>query len=279
MPRSAPTTLALPPFSGATRRLILANVAAFFGFAVLGWVSPGIAGLLEGHLMLEPYAVVHGEVWQLVTYSFVYPFASGAILSTVFTLLTLWFTGALLEGAYGSRRVYELYFSSVIGGAVVASAVSFTHLFGMNPKVAGIGPNGGVFGLLVAIGMLFGDQEFFLWFLVRIKAKYLVAIYILIDVAVLLKDKEVFSVLLQLSAALSAYLFVKFAPTRGLAFGLSEQVFGLRNGYYRWKRRRAARKFEVYMGKQGRKVSFDKDGRYIDPDEARKDPNDRKWMN
>jgi len=53
----------------------------------------------------------------------------------------------------------------------------------------------------------------------------------------------------------------------------------MRNEYFRWKRRRAARKFEVYMGKQGRKVHFDKDGRYIYPDTVKKDPNDRSWMN
>jgi hypothetical protein len=59
---------------------------------------------------------------------------------------------------------------------------------------------------------------------------------------------------------------------------VSEGYFGLRNAYYRAKRRRAARKFEVYMGKQGRQVHFDKEGRYVDPD-ARKDPNDKRWMN
>ena len=65
-------------------------------------------------------------------------------------------------------------------------------------------------------------------------------------------------------------------PRRGFAFAGSERLFGLRNSYYRWKRRRAARKFEVYMRKQNRDVHFDKEGRYIDPD---KDPNDRRWMN
>ncbi|MGA9042389.1 MAG: DUF1751 domain-containing protein, partial [Terriglobales bacterium] len=63
-----------------------------------------------------------------------------------------------------------------------------------------------------------------------------------------------------------------------------EQYFGLRNAFYRAKRRRAARKFEVYMGKQGRKVTFDKDGRYLDPDAtknpgARRDDSDKRWMN
>jgi hypothetical protein len=41
----------------------------------------------------------------------------------------------------------------------------------------------------------------------------------------------------------------------------------LRNSYYRWKRRRAARKFEVYMRKHDRKVTFDEHGNYIPPEE------------
>ncbi len=47
----------------------------------------------------------------------------------------------------------------------------------------------------------------------------------------------------------------------------SEAFYGLRNRYYRWKRRRAARKFEVYMRKQGRTVRFDGNGRQIDEDQ------------
>jgi hypothetical protein len=63
-----------------------------------------------------------------------------------------------------------------------------------------------------------------------------------------------------------------------MSMAFSEGFFNLRNNYYRWKRRRVARKFEVYMRKQNRDVRFDSEGRYIDPDEKR-DPNDRKWMN
>jgi membrane associated rhomboid family serine protease len=275
MPRSSPTTLSLPPFSGTTRKLILLNVAAFFAIAVLGWLSPSLGNLLRNHLVLEPLAVVHGEIWQLATYSLIDP----GILSIAFSMLTLWFTGALLEGAYGSRWLMELYWTSAIGGAIIASLISFTHIFGMRPDVIAATAWTGVFGLLVAIGMLFGDQEFFLWFLIRVKAKYLVTIYILIAVAVLLKQANSFGALLQLSGALAGFLFVRFAPRRGLAFGVSERFFGLRNAYYRYKRRRAARKFEVYMRKQNREVHFDKEGRYIDPDELRRNPNDKRWMN
>jgi len=275
MPRSSPLTMTFPPFAGMVRKLILANVAAFFGLLLLHWVSPGVSEFLLAHLLLEPLAVARGELWQLVSYSFL----NSGILDMLFGMLTLWFTGSLLEGVFGSKWLAELFFTSVIGGAVLASAISFTHIFGLTPVTAATGAWSGIFGMLVAIAMRFGDQEFLLWFLLRIKAKYMVAIYILIAVAILLKGGNAFGALLQLSGALCGFFYVQFAPRRGLAFGFTERYFGVRNEYYRWKRRRAARKFEVYMGKQGREVHFDKDGRYIDPDQARKNPNDRSWMN
>jgi len=275
MPRSGPISLSLPAFEGTTRKLILANVATFFAIILLRWLAPHLEELIRGHLLLEPRAVLHGELWQLFTYSFV----EDSILGILFGMLTLWFIGSLLEPSFGGRWLGELYASSVIGGALLASAISFTHVLGLRPDVAAAGAWSGIFGLLIAIAMIFGEQEFLLWFLVRIKAKYMVAIYILIAVALLLKQADAFNALLQLSGALCGYLYVKFAPRRGLAFGVSEGYFGVRNDYYRWKRRRAARKFEVYMRKQNREVHFDKDGRYVDPDELKKNPNDKRWMN
>jgi membrane associated rhomboid family serine protease len=275
MPRSGPISLALPAFEGTTRKLILVNIAAFFGLLILHWLAPQLEAVLLSHLILEPLAVAHGEVWQLLTYSFV----EQGILGILFGMLTLWFTGSLLEPSFGGRWLAELYLTSVIGGAILASAISFTHILGLRPDVAAAGAWSGIFGLMIAIAMIFGDQEFLLWFVLRIKAKYMVAIYILIAVAILLKQADTFNALIQLSGALCGALFVKFAPRRGLAFAVSEQYFSIRNRYYRWKRRRAARKFEVYMRKQNREVHFDKDGRYVDPDELRKNPNDKRWMN
>jgi membrane associated rhomboid family serine protease len=268
--------MTFPPFAGATRKLVLVNVVVFFGLALMGWVSPTTTAFLAQHLYLEPSAVIRGEIWQPVTYAFI----QVGILDILFGMLTLWFTGSLLEGAYGSRWLYELFFTSSIGGGLIACVVAFTHVFGLNPGDFAIGAWSGIFGLLVAIGVLFGDQEFLLFFLLRIKAKYMVTIYILIAVAVLLKGGNKFSALLQLSGALCGFLYVKFAPRRGLAFGVTERYFGLRNDYYRWKRRRAARKFEVYMRGQNREVHFDKDGRYVDPDDVRtRNPKDKSWMN
>jgi len=275
MPRSTPTTISLPPFSGVTRFLIIANVSAFFVVAILLWAAPGVTSPWLHPFFLQPAGVARGEIWQLVTYSFV----ELGILGILFGMLSLWFCGSIVEGAYGSRFMRELYFTSVIGGAVLASAVSFTHVLHFGPESEAFGAYAGLFGVMMAIAVRMGDIEFMLIpFPIRIRARWMVAIFILVDIAVLLKDGDIFRALIELSGAFCGYLYTAYAPTRGLAFGFSERLFGLRNGYYRYKRRRAARKFEVYMGKQGRNVKFDKEGRYLDPDQH-KDPKDKRWMN
>ncbi len=90
-------------------------------------------------------------------------------------------------------------------------------------------------------------------------------IYALVAIAMLFGQERMYA-FAQLGGALGGLVFVRMAPRRGMTFMFSESWYGLRNRYYRWKRRRAARKFEVYMHKQGRTVKFDGQGRVIDED-------------
>ncbi|MGI4755894.1 MAG: hypothetical protein ACRYGF_03485, partial [Janthinobacterium lividum] len=159
---------------------------------------------------------------------------------------------------------------------ITGGRISF---LGISPISAAAGISAPIFGVLVAFALLFGDVEFLLFFVLRIKAKYMVSLGALLYVATLLREKDSFSALLALSCGLMGFLYVRLAHRTGLATVATERYFGMRNNYYRWKRRRAARKFEVYMRKQDRVVKFDQDGRYITPEDEARDPNDRKWMN
>ena len=269
--------MTFPPFGGVVRRLVLANVAVFFIALVAGLVAPETTARLTGDLSLQPWAALHGQVWRLLTYSFF-----NGPLDLLFGMLTLWFCGSILEGSYGSRWFGELYFVSAIGGAVLASLLSYTRVLRLDPtRGVTLTAWPAVFGVLIVIAMRFGDLEFMPLFPLRwtIRAKYMVAIYILIYLALLLRSGDDFSALTVLTGTFCGWLYMQFAPRRGMGVGLSEQLYGARNAWYRAKRRRAAKKFEVYMGKQGRQVKFDRDGKYIDPDDERRDPNDRRWMN
>jgi membrane associated rhomboid family serine protease len=164
--------------------------------------------------------------------------------------------------------VTGLYAVSVLGTAAAATAIAVcAHSLGYS--VAGsplTGCFGSIFGLLVAIGALYGDTQFMLFPLpIGIKARYLVVIYALVSIAMLFGTQRLYA-FAQLGGAVAGLLYLRLAPRRGVSFGLSERLYAVRNRYYRWKRRRAARKFEVYMRSQGRTVRFDGNGRQIDDD-------------
>ncbi|HEY4381724.1 MAG TPA: rhomboid family intramembrane serine protease [Acidobacteriaceae bacterium] len=277
MARSGSTTLTLPPFDGTVRQIVIVNLTVFFAALVLNLVLPEFTQALLGHLVLQPAAIVTWpfHLWTPVTYSFL----NLGILNILFSMLMVWMFGSMLEGSYGARFTREVYLASAIGGALLATAGSFTHVLGLRPESVGVGAESAVFGIMVALAVRMGDVEILLMLPpVRIRIKYLVGIYVLLDLAYLLRSMDSFGALLHLSAGLCSFLYVNYAPSQGLGFAFSERFFGVRNSYYRYKRRRAARKFEVYMGKQGRKVQFDEEGRYLDPD-SQKDPNDKRWMN
>ncbi len=272
--------MTFPEFRGFTRKLILWNLGVFFGLIVLSVFARGLSSTIAGYLTLNPVLVLHGYVWQLVSYSFIH----GGILNMALEMLSIWFLASYLEGIHGPRWIAELYFLAVAGAGLTAVALQLIfggHLNGL-PVTVLTGSFGGIFGMLIAFGVLYGDLQFMMFpFPVMIKAKYLVAVYMLITVASLFIGDR-YSAFAQLGGALFGYLYIKAAPRRGVSFATTEWYFGLRNSFYRWKRRRAARKFEVYMRKQNREVHFDSEGRYVDPDQRkhpRNDPNDKRWMN
>jgi membrane associated rhomboid family serine protease len=271
MPRTA-GMLSFPDFRGFTRKLVVWNVAVFFVFLILGIASAPSARSLLQYTALTPPFFLHGYVWQILTYSFVHQ----GILGTALELLSLWFLGSFLESNNGPRWLAEIYFVSVLGAGLAAILLYLVLPVDAVGAISLYGCYGGIFGLLIAFGVLYGDMQFMMFPLpMMIKAKYLTAFYLLLALAFLFSAERAFA-FSQLGGALFGYLYIKLAPRRGFAVASSERYFGLRNNYYRWKRRRAAKKFEVYMRKQNREVHFDHEGRYVDPE---KDPNDRKWMN
>lgn len=272
MRRLGATPLAFPDFRGATRRLVVVNLVAFFVVLLLGFVSSGTLVWLVDRATFLPQGFLHGWVWQPLTYSLVH----FGIVGTLLELLSLWFLAGFLEPHHGDAWVMGLFGASVLGTAAASLAIYAAGL-ALHSTVAAIplyGCFGGIFGLLIAIGVLYGDMEFMLFPLpISIKARYLAVIYGLVSLAMLFGEQKMYA-FAQLGGAAAGWLYLRAMPRRGFSFLLSEKWYGLRNRYYRWKRRRAARKFEVYMRSQGRTVRFDGQGRQID-----EKPDDRSRWN
>jgi membrane associated rhomboid family serine protease len=271
MPRIGSSPFAFPDFRGATRRLVLWNLCAYFVLAVAGLANKEIYVWLYAHSVFLPQAFLGGWLWQPISYSLVHP----GLIGTLFELLSLWFLAGFLENLHSSGWVTGLYATSVLGTALAATAIyAAGPTLGYSLLAIPLyGCFGGIFGLLVAIGVLYGDMEFLLFFTIGIKARYMAVIYGLITIAMLFGEQRMYA-FAELGGALAGWLFIRLAPRRGISFQLSEKWYGLRNRYYRWKRHRAARKFQVYMRSQGRTVRFDGQGKPLDDD-----PDDKKHWN
>ncbi len=258
-------TLSLPPFTPAVTWLLGINTAVFLLFALLGVVSRGATAGIIDLFALRPTDVAHGYVWQLVTYSFLHL----GFMHWFGNMLGIWMFGSAIEGMWRSRRFLELFGAGVIGGALFSVVISYSGVLG-GPNVSTVGASGGVYAILIAFGMLLGENEIMLIpFPFRIKAKYFVAILIVLAIVFSLQDTGSTNNLAHLGGLLFGYLYVKFSPRGGLQIAGTEGYYGLINGYHKWKRRRAARKFEVYMRQHKREDYFDEYGNYKGPEEEK----------
>ena len=155
----------MPPMPPVTRALLLINVAVFF---LLPLVGPGF----ESAFALWPLGP-NFMPWQVVTYAFLH----GSFNHLFFNMLGLWMFGSELERVWGNKRFLQFYAASVLAAAVAQLIVTSV----MGSVYPTVGASGGLFGLLLAFAMLFPNRIILLFFVIPMKARYLVALYGLLE--------------------------------------------------------------------------------------------------
>lgn len=291
MARGGPvSSFGFPPFTRAVKALIIANVAVYLAMMLSKLTVPSLAVFAEHYFYLRPSAVLHGQIWQVVTYSFFHDL--NGVSHLLFNMLGLWMFGAQFEMDFGTRRFCEFYLWCVVGAALTTMSVGVLGIFAYHlapvPLFAimgniwhssTLGASGGIYGLLIAFGILNGDRQVYLFpFPIAIKARYIVAIWLFIAFVSAFSGSNGVAAFAHLGGALFGWLYLRFIPRYGLQVVASEGMFGLRNRYYKWKRRQAAKKFEVFMRKNKREDYFDENGNYHGPSLDKKD-DDSGWVN
>ncbi|MGA8764497.1 MAG: rhomboid family intramembrane serine protease [Candidatus Sulfotelmatobacter sp.] len=115
MVRSREMTLSLPPFTRAVIWLLAANTAVFLLLELFSMALPDVVRWIFDYLSLQPQQVVlHGWIWQLVTYSFIH----AGFWHWFGNMIGIWMFGSAFEGSWGTRRFLELYSFGVVGAAV-----------------------------------------------------------------------------------------------------------------------------------------------------------------
>jgi len=255
----------LPPFSGAVRQIIIACAAIYVVILLLLSFSPGAGAAILQLGMLDAEHVRHGWLWQFFTY----PFMSDDPWRFVVSLIGIYFLGPAVEARVGSTRFYGLFFGSSVLAGVVGVLLSFTG-FAQGPALTVAAATNAVF---MVFYLMNPDAPMLAFFLLQVPIKWLLFLFMAIEVAYLLLTHFSLFFCVAVAGFGAGYLWFALFLTRPKSAPASEWFYGLRNSYYRWKRRRAARKFEVYMRQHNREVIFDEHGNYVPPEEAQSKKN------
>lgn len=185
----------LPP---VIKNLIIINVIMFFAT----WIFAQQGIILEGYLGAFYFDSPFFKIWQPITYMFMH----GGMAHIFFNMFALYSFGGILEMHWGPKRFINFYLITGLGAlalqwgvqafevyqitgsavnnldtltiASIADATTFKSIYA-GPMV---GASGAIFGLLVAFGMLYPNIELFIMFIpVPVKAKYIIPVYIVIE--------------------------------------------------------------------------------------------------
>jgi len=149
----------LPP---VTQALLIANVALFLLQLMLGDATFAPFMLWPpSALGFDPFSPGQNfQVWQLLTYGFLH----GGFAHLLFNMLALYMFGAPLELTWGPRRFLAFYLISVAGAGLCQLLVGWWTVSSGGIAYPTVGASGGVFGLLMAFGLLFPNQRVMLLF-------------------------------------------------------------------------------------------------------------------
>jgi membrane associated rhomboid family serine protease len=267
--------MGFPPLRGAVRVIIFGSLAIYIVILLLMAFAPETGRALLALGVLEPNQVFHGHLWQLVTYAFMYVDPIDFVLS----LLGIYFLGWAVEQRIGSAALYGLFFGSVILSGAFGSLLSLTHVLAQGPA---IGSGAAANAVLMVFFLQNRGAPIMLFPIpIQIPVKWIVLFTAAIETAYLLLYHFALIYFILLIGLGAGYIWYTLVLSRRSSLRVSERYFSFRNSYYRWKRRRAARKFEVYMRDHDRTVKFDEHGNYIPPDDPKKGNGGSKsgWVN
>ena len=141
---------------GLMRYIIIGNVIVY----LLNSFSLGGTALGSAYLDFDSEAILHGQVWRLVTFIFVPPSSQNVFFFAI-TLYFYYFIGTALEREWGSNKFTIFYFFGVLLNIIVGFLLGRASMYYVNMS------------MFFAFATLFPNLQFLLFFIIPVKAKWL----------------------------------------------------------------------------------------------------------
>jgi len=176
-------------FPPVIKYLLIINIGVFLlQFFFLDMLKAGKVSV--GDEFLKNFALFtldspYFRPWQVFTYMYMH----GSFSHLFFNMFALWMFGMELENLWGSKTFFIYYTVCGLGAGLanllIAPLFTFTP-----PNVPTVGASGSIYGVLIAFGMIFPNRYIYIYFMLPIKAKYLVLIYMVVEVFAVMSQSQ-----------------------------------------------------------------------------------------
>ncbi|MGN7203047.1 rhomboid family intramembrane serine protease [Pedobacter sp. SAFR-022] len=197
----------IPP---VVKNLLIINILFFVATWVMQSKGIDLAYYLGAFYFDSPLF----KIWQPISYMFMH----GGFTHILFNMFALYMFGSVLENRWGPKRFLNFYLITGLGALALQLLVQSIEVYNITGSIVNhgavtidlaegmagvnlpgltreqgqtllgiyigpmVGASGAIFGLLVAFGMLYPNVEMYIMFIpVPIKAKYIMPVYIVIE--------------------------------------------------------------------------------------------------
>ncbi len=147
--------------------LIVINVAVY----VLSALSVTLAELVFVSCAMQADAVVHGQVWRLVTAQYLHASTFHLLLN----MIGLHFLGRPLERMWSARRFFTIYTLCGLFGNVFYTVLGVRGV--IDPLMPAVGASGSIYGLLGIVAVLFPTATVYIYFLFPMRIRTVALIF------------------------------------------------------------------------------------------------------
>ena len=179
------------------RKLFTPGVITILVLLIVGiLISTFAPGFTAGFLALSARSVLHGRIWQLITY----PFVSNSPMNLIFSGLMVLMLGSAIEREWRTASFLLLWL--VISFTCGLLWVIVNLLTGNN--FIGMGASRCTYGLIATMGLLYRGRRFFMF--VSVESRHMV--WILMAIGILMNIATPIN-LVWICGAVVAYVYIK----------------------------------------------------------------------
>lgn len=193
-------------------------------------------GFFENAFVLDvDKTLYHGQVWRLLTYSFLH--STGSVWHIVWNMLLLWWFGKDVEDLYGSREFAAFYLVSAVVSGLVYCAATLAGVY----KGSALGASGAVTAVLVLCAVHYPTRLIYVFFFLPVP----IWLFVVVSVA-----KDAFDVLNHTMNGVAAAAHVGGAAFAYAYYQRHWRVTNLLPALKTWQKRRSQPRLRVYRGEE-----------------------------